>query len=252
MISFLFAIGLSIIHLVAGKLRFLEGIPRSRWLSLAGGTSVAYVFIRLLPELSARQQDFASAIGNTLGFLENHIYLLAMLGLISFYGLERMVKSSQERHGGVERGKRASQSPYSEPPTTSQNVFWLHMASFALYNALIGYLLDESLAQQRYSLIFFATAMGFHFIVVDFGLRTDYKALYHRFGRWVLAVALLAGWGIGRFKSISDLVVSILVSFLAGGIILNVLKEELPKERQSRFWPFLVGAVLYAVLLIIT
>jgi len=38
-LSFIFAIVLSVIHLSAGRLRFLDVIPRSRWLSVAGGGS---------------------------------------------------------------------------------------------------------------------------------------------------------------------------------------------------------------------
>ena len=33
--------------------------------------------------------------------------------------------------------------------------------------------------------------------------------------------------------------------------MLNVLKEELPAERQSRFWAFLAGVSLYTVLLLL-
>jgi hypothetical protein len=50
------AIGLAIVHIITGKLRFLEGTPRSRWLSIAEGVSVAYVFIHLLPELGEREE----------------------------------------------------------------------------------------------------------------------------------------------------------------------------------------------------
>jgi hypothetical protein len=48
--------GLMLVHLFAGKLRFLEGTPRSRWLSMAGGISVAYVFLHVFPELEEAQQ----------------------------------------------------------------------------------------------------------------------------------------------------------------------------------------------------
>ncbi len=44
------------VHLVAGRLRFLDVIPGSRRLSLAGGVSVTYFFVRLLPELDAGTQ----------------------------------------------------------------------------------------------------------------------------------------------------------------------------------------------------
>jgi hypothetical protein len=42
----------------------------------------------------------------------------------------------------------------------------------------------------------------------------------------------------------------ILFAFVAGGVILNVLKEELPEERQSKFWAFALGAAIYAALLV--
>ena len=43
----------------------------------------------------------------------------------------------------------------------------------------------------------------------------------------------------------------ILAAFLAGGVILNVLKEELPEERKSRIAPFFIGAFGYAAILLL-
>ncbi len=44
--------------------------------------------------------------------------------------------------------------------------------------------------------------------------------------------------------------IAALTAFLGGGVVLNVLKEEVPSERQSRFWAFAPGAVGYAALLL--
>ncbi len=41
-----------------------------------------------------------------------------------------------------------------------------------------------------------------------------------------------------------------ILAVLAGSVILNVLKEELPEERESRFCAFAVGAGTYAALLL--
>lgn len=76
------ALALTLVHLLAGKLRFLEGIPRSRWLSLAGGISVSYVFVHLLPELGEGQAAFDEE--GWLPFLERHVWLLALAGLAVF------------------------------------------------------------------------------------------------------------------------------------------------------------------------
>lgn len=236
----LLAAGLVCIHLFASQLRFLNTVPRSRWLSIAGGVSVAYVFIHILPELSEGQEEFKQ-IGETgiIRYLEHHVYLLALAGLAIFYGLERMAKLSRERNLKAGRGD-----------STSAGVFWLHIASFAVYNALIGYLLLHREEQTVQSLLFFFFAIGLHLVVNDNGLREHHKRDYDRLGRWILSAAVFVGFLIGLVTEIHALALAALFAFLAGGIILNVLKEELPEERESRFWAFALGAAAYAALLV--
>jgi hypothetical protein len=101
------------------------------------------------------------------------------------------------------------------------------------------------------SLFFFFLAMALHFLVNDYGLRRDHKQAYHDTGRWLLAAAVILGWIIATTLVIHEVAVAILFAFLAGGVILNVLKEELPQETLSSFWAFALGAVLYAALLLL-
>jgi hypothetical protein len=233
------ATGLALIHILGGRLRFLNVIPRSRWLSGASGVSVAYVFVHILPDLAASQETIRAAAGRSLGFLEHHVYLLALLGMMVFYGLERLAKRS--RSAGDQRG---------EGDITSPGVFWIHIGSFGLYNALIGYLLLHRERPGLTSLLFFFAAMATHFLVNDFGLRQDHKERYDRQGRWLLSTSVMLGWVIGATMRVHPAVVAMLFSFLAGGVVLNVLKEELPEERKSNFWAFAAGAVGYAALLL--
>lgn len=239
LLSGLFAVGLTFVHLFAGKLRFLEIIPRSRWLSFASGVSVAYVFVHLLPELNAAQEDFTTQVSIGIAFLEHHVYLVAMLGLVIFYGLERSARISQQRNRQQGKGE-----------VTTAGVFWIHIASFAIYNALIGYLLIYREKPGFLSLLLFFIAMAMHFIVNDFGLRENHKKPYDRIGRWILASAVIVGWAIGTNTQIDQAIVAVLFAFLAGGIVLNILKEELPEQRESRFWAFALGTVVYTILLL--
>jgi zinc transporter ZupT len=55
---------------------------------------------------------------------------------------------------------------------------------------------------------------------------------------------------VGLVTEISEAALGVLFAFLAGGVIMNVLKEELPEERESRFWAFVLGAGLYAGVLL--
>ncbi|GAB2548722.1 hypothetical protein [Rufibacter soli] len=232
-------LGFMVIHLFAGKLRFLEGVPRSIWLSGAGGVSVAYVFLHLFPELQEGQGHVqAAANSNGLFFLKHHVYLMALLGLVVFYGLERMAVNS--RQGGKGTAKAA-------PPA----VFWIHVLSFGMYNALIGYLLHQREEQDWEEVFFYFSAMALHFLVNDFGLREHYKDRYRYAGRWILVVSLAIGWALGLVIEVTEPVTALLLAFLAGGVVLNVLKEELPEERESRFSAFLLGAVAYSLLLLL-
>ena len=219
----LVALAFALIHLVGARLDFLRTLPRSLWLSAAGGVSVAYVFVHILPDLAAHQRRVEE--GGLLAQIESHVWLVAMLGLVSFYGLERLARNGKGDGG----------------------VFRIHLGSFALYNFLIGYLLLHR--EESGGLFFYGAALGLHFLVNDQGLREHHGKAYHRF-RWMLAAAPLAGWVLGAAFALPDLAITALFAFLAGGIVLNVLKEELPEDRESRFSAFAAGAAGYAALLL--
>jgi hypothetical protein len=91
--------------------------------------------------------------------------------------------------------------------------------------------------------------MGLHFRVNDFGLEQHHRERYRRLGRWILAAAVLAGSALGPWMRVPAPLVSVIVAFLAGGVILNVMKEELPTEREGRYAAFALGAAGYAALL---
>ncbi len=62
--------------------------------------------------------------------------------------------------------------------------------------------------------------------------------------------AILAGWGIGLIAEVHELIIAFLMALIAGGVILNVLKEELPEERESSLGAFIIGLSLYSALLL--
>jgi hypothetical protein len=128
-------------------------------------------------------------------------------------------------------------------------VFWLHVGSFASYNALLGYLLAERSGTDPLGIALYASAIGLHFLVNDHGLREHHEGLYHGIGRWLLAGSVVVGGAFGLVIHVDAVVLDIFVSVLAGAIVLNVVKEELPSDREARFSAFLVGTVLYTALL---
>ncbi|MEM1251881.1 MAG: hypothetical protein AAGI69_05570 [Cyanobacteria bacterium P01_H01_bin.21] len=232
------AIAFTLIHLYGCRLKVLDITPRSSWLSASSGISVAYVFIHILPDLSKAQEDLQSST-TLLGFLEHHVYVAALIGMVIFYGLERLAKKSREKN--IAEG---------DGDVTELGVFSLHMLSFTAYNLLIGYLLLHQEESNVASLILYAIAIGTHLLVNDYGLHSNHKGAYRKVGRWILAAAIITGWVIGTQLAISEAALAVVFALLAGSIILNVLKEELPEERQSRFWIFALGTASYAAILL--
>lgn len=220
----------ALVHVVSVRLRVLDVVPRSAVLSFGGGVAAALVFLEILPELAEGQAVVARALGPALAFLDRHIYLVAL-----FYALHRVVKGSLEGR--------------SDEEGTSDPVFWLSMVTFALKNATVAYLLVR---EQRtlVGLLLFAAAIALEFLLGDRGLRREHRANYDRIGRWVLVAALAVGWATGVLTEVPEVGIALLNAFLAGAIVLTVLREELPAERRARIWPFALGTIVYAGLLL--
>ncbi|PAY15780.1 hypothetical protein CKO51_30170 [Rhodopirellula sp. SM50] len=228
------ALFLAAVHLFGSKLRFLNVIPRSRWLSIAGGVAVAYALLHLLPELNEYHDVLHHFVSDTpFALIAGHvIWFFVLLGLLLFYGLEKAAL-----------GAKAD--------SESNGVFWVHIGTYAIYNGLLGYLLVKEYRDVT-SLTLFVIGIGLHFLVNDHALRQHHRKTYHRRGRWILAAAILCGWAVGLSTEIHEVITATVIAFLAGGILLNSFKEELPEERESRFGSFAVGAVGYALLLMMT
>jgi hypothetical protein len=234
--SFAVVLLFAAVHIWGGFADRLAREPRSTWLSAAGGISVAYVFVHILPELAAHQQAVRSEMpaNALLAAVESHVYVAALVGLVIFYGLDAMLRRSAQQRGVHGAG-----------------VFWIHLGVFALYNVLVGYILVHREERGVASLLLFAFAIGLHFIINDQALRTHHGQTYHDRGRWLLAAAPPAGWLLGIFTQIGGIWQAMLFALLAGSVILTVLKEELPEDRESRFWAFAGAAAAYSALLLV-
>lgn len=233
------AVCLGLVHIFASRTRWLMNIPQRWWVSVAGGVSIAYIFLDVLPELGHAQQEIQHSQVGMISFLEHHVYLLALLGLAIFYGLEKLALRS-----------RAHREKHQGEDTTHPGVFWVHIVSFGSYNLILGYLLRESEGHGLMACLLLFFALALHFAVNDVNLREHHKHMYDRIGRWLLAGAIVLGWALGEAFHLEEAGILAVWAVVAGGLILNVLKEELPGEEESHFGLFLTGAALYAIVLI--
>ena len=225
-------------YLFAGRLDMSKSKYKSHWLSFAGGVSMGYVFMHLLPELSLFQAALPKvAVPEQVSIvLEFRVYVMALTGLITYYGMERMVVYFHNAEGEQEISKR------------SVAVFWVHIIGFALYNALIGYMVVNSRPAGLMPLLLICVVMGLHFLIIAHGLHREHQAHYSPKVQWLLAAAIAIGWLVGVVMHVPENIKIIVFSFLAGGLIVNTIKEEMPSAKESRFWSFLLGVLFLAIM----
>jgi len=239
--TFVAAILLAATFIFGGYLEIGAAAHRRRWLSVAAGIAVAYVFVQYLPELSEAQVAFSKATaGRGLPFPEQRVYASALLGFIIFYGLEHLVSRSRRRRW-EERATEGKGNP----------VYWLHVSGFAIYSGLVSYLMAGEGERGLHFLILYFVAMFLHFLAADHSLRSEHGSLYDRSGKWIIAAAVLAGWVLGRASAIPETGIITLQGLVGGGVIVNSMVMELPTEKEGRFWPFCGGAVGYALMLLL-
>jgi hypothetical protein len=237
--TLLVALAFTAVYAFSGRLLPVQlKFPR-RWLSLAAGVSVAYVFVDILPELEARRQGLVGAMGGTPLFAAQRIYIAALAGFVFFYGLDLFLLRS--RLPSKTSGKEGS----------ADAVFWLHIGGYALYSWMITYLLVDRAAKGERFLALYGLAMVLHMTGLSSALLREHGRAYNRFGWWVLAASVLAGWLMSVTVRMPEIAIDRLFAFIGGGVVMTSMNEELPREREGRFPWFLLGTSVYAILLIL-
>jgi hypothetical protein len=222
---------LSLIHIFAGRAQFIGNIWHTRFLSMAGGVAVAYVFVELMPRLGFSQTTLQAISADIVPLKERHVYIVAFLGFLFFYGISHVSTNEIEREGSI--------------------TFWLNMASYVFLNFLVGYEIVDMNDPFIQPLYLFTFALGLHYFITDYSLREKHLGIYDRIGRFILAIALFLGFIAGLLTELPKSSVIYGVAFVAGGVILNVLSHELPTEdKKTSFAGFAIGGILYSIVLV--
>lgn len=230
--SLLAVTALALVHLFAYKTALLGRLWHTRFLSAAGGISVAYVFVDLLPKLGRGQAVIEDTAKTIFPYFNHHIYFLAFLGFLFFYGVERSTSSGVKSKAISEKW-----------------AFRISMITYIFFNFLIGDAVADVEDPEVRPLALFTIALGLHYFIADHNLRIKHQHLYDVFGRFVLALSLYLGWYFGDSVSIPEPVVALTVAFIAGGWILNVLSYELPNEESRSYGAFCLGGIIYSIIL---
>lgn len=208
--------GAAALVLAAAHLAGALAPPPSRAMrSFAGGIGVGYMFVIILPALSSWQASANQEIKS-----ERLVFACAMAGLAGYYLLKIAVARLDDN-----RRERAAAL--------------LQLGGYTVYSAIIGFVLAQYAAYGPVWLAFYTVALGLHLYMNDrcvFSERQSAAA-----GPSLLAGAILAGWGAGLAIPQGYPVAVLLFAVLAGGMILNILNDELPRDGEGTALHFVLG-----------
>jgi hypothetical protein len=239
--SFVGATLIVLVHLFVARMRFLhrqDGV----WLDLCAGVAVAYVFVDILPHLAGKQEKLAQLTDRGIyGFLEHHIYLLALAGFLVYLGVVFTAESRRES------------LPVDRFTLTSAPMLVKFEAlSFAGYSFIIGYMLAEQPIHRIEPPLVFALVMAAHFVGLDHLFRRRYPTLYDDGVRYLLVATVYGGWLTGFLVEMSGALYAIWFAFLAGGIIIVTMIFELPRViHPRRYIAFCAGAILFTLVVLL-
>ncbi len=203
-------------------------------LSFSAGMSVAYVFVHVMPELQSARHIFKETATIVHQFEGIVVYFTALIGFLIFYGLENLSRHLR-KPSHSDRSRRA---------------FQLDIGGFSAYIGLMSYLLVNNLEDTAYSIWLYAVAIALHFLTIDHAMHHAYGTAYNRGGRFVLAAMAIFGWIIGLILPVPAFVIALFIALTSGGIIVNSMLMELSHDRDGRLAPFLIGGLLYGVILV--
>lgn len=221
--SLLAILVLSLVHLFAFKAAHLGKSRHARLLSAGSGVAIAYVFIDLLPKLADSEGVVNDLFKGPFPYLERHVYIMALVGFLVFFAVDR----SKGYKGGT----------------------WISLSAYLLFNFLVGYAISDKDDPEVQPLFLFTFALALHYFSNDYSMSLEDGNKSTKV-RWYLVLALFTGWLTGSFYELSKPAIALVGAFIAGGVIMNVTRHELPKDKPHSFNTFILAAIAYTLVLL--
>ena len=210
--------GTAALVLAAAHLGGALASPPSRAMrSFAGGIGVGYMFVIILPALSSWQASANQEIES-----ERLVFACAMAGFSGYYLLRIAVARLDDNRRG-------------------RAVALLQLGGYTAYSVIIGFMLAQYAEYGPVWLAFYTVALGLHLYMNDRCVLRE--RTWAAAGPLLLAGAILAGWSAGLALPQVYSVAVLLFAVLAGGMILNILNDELPRGGDGTALHFVLGTV---------
>lgn len=227
--ALLVAVLLSLGYLLSPVIGHRLNAHRTRILSFGGGLAVAYVFLQLIPEVEEAHE-----------YLGDFMHFVILFSFLGFYALE----TAFLRHD-----RRIEESGHQD--NAGGLSFWLHIGLTWFYTAMVIFALPADVSESLYVAVIVGLAIALHVTYKSYVMHEHHQRAYEAYGQFVLVLSPLAGWLAHVVIQPSEAVFDIVIAVLAGFLMQNVFREELPAHDLTRFRWMLSGSIVLLVLVLL-
>ena len=137
-------------------------------LTVAAGTALAYVFTYLMPKIALVQQEITELQGPFSGFLRQQAYLLALIGLLTLFAVDK-----------------AAARLLRETGRTLTRGLLLQIAIYGIYSVQLGYLLASVRQHDVATYVVAAAILGAHLMGIDHHIAHRHPIAFAAVLRWM-------------------------------------------------------------------
>jgi zinc transporter ZupT len=221
MIAILFGMVMTIAHYVSESLSSSLQDRRLKLLSFSGGVSLAYIFLELLP-----------ASYDAVPHLHRILFFLMLAGFCIFYLAEKHLY----RHQSSKRESELTKT---------------HLYAFFLYHFFLGLVLAHMTSTTFLRGLLFFFPLLIHTMASTASLNEVHPRFKeHPFAKSLLANSSLLGVLFAIFFPLSPVTYYALLSFIIGVLLYVVIRDLLPEDEGGSPAYFVMGILLYSLLLL--
>lgn len=212
-IAVFFGLLIVLAHFFSGRIPKKSG----KFLSFATGISVTYIFLYLMPEVMMSTTS--------------HSLIFVLLG----FSVLRVLEIHIHRHHSLSIMKRELKE--------------LHASIFFIYHFFLGVVLYNILGSNILGGALFFFPLLFHTTISSASLVEMDKKISGIRLRLVLSLSTLVGITISILVRIPHIVDAVVLGFITGALLYVIIRDSMPKETRAQPSYFLLGVILYTVLI---
>lgn len=220
-----FIIGLG--HYLSDRFCLTCSKYKTEIISFTAGVSITYIFLQLLPELY-----------NGVIALNRFLFIFVLLGFVLFHLVEKYIYQN---------------IPYNKVPG---DLKLTHSIGLTIYYIVVGIVLVKFINKNAIEGILFFIPVFLHAIISSLsshGIHGLYGPHY-RNEKWtnlLQSSAAIIGVIIALNIAVSDQLSFALTGLVAGILSFIVVRDILPKDKKGKPLFFILGAILYGLIIVI-